>query len=261
MKPYLALARAAAKVALNYRLSFVLSLFGTLFQLVAMLAVWHVLLEKSAINGFTWEQMRWYLLVGFASGALVGLFADFEMAYRIRNGMIALDLIKPVRYQEARFAQVLGALWIEAAVVVLVGGITVLTSGPPVWPNAPTATLFVVSMLLLIMLKFLVLYLCGLACFWTQNYMGVQWARIAVVNLLSGAIVPISLLPRWLGSIAEWSPFAGMTSTPGLIMAGRIQGMNALLMVAVQLGWAMVLWYGAKLIWRVAVRQLTVNGG
>ncbi|MFG2041314.1 ABC transporter permease [Dactylosporangium sp. NPDC048998] len=261
MKRYLALARISAKNALRYRLTFVLSLFAVLFQFVAMMAVWHELLAGRSMNGYTWEQMRAYLLVAFASGALAGLFVDMRMAHRIRSGLVALDILKPVRYQEARFAEMLGGLWIEAGVVLMVALATVLLFGGVPRPAGPETALFVVSLALLVVLKFLVLYGCGLACFWTQNYMGVHWARIAVVNLLSGALVPLAFLPHWLRTAATWSPFAGITSTPGLILVGQLTGWRALLFVVVQAGWAIVLWVGAKALWRVAVRQLTVNGG
>jgi ABC-2 type transport system permease protein len=261
VRGYLALARIAAKNVLAYRLSFVLALFGVLFQFVAMLAVWRVLLDGTGMNGFTWPQMRAYLLVAFASGAVVGLLADFRMSFRIREGLVALDLIKPVRYQEARFAEVLGAAWIEVLVVIFVGAVTVLTAGGMSWPSGSGLVLFIISMLLVIPLKFVIVYLCGLASFWTQSYVGVQWARLAIVNLFSGALVPLAYLPGWLATVAAWSPFAGMTSTPGLIMVGQLQSGPAALSVAVQFGWVIVLWFGAKLLWRKAVRQLTVNGG
>jgi ABC-2 type transport system permease protein len=261
MRGYRALARATAKSALAYRMSFVLALFGVLFQFVAMLAVWRVLLADGPVGGFTWPQMRTYLLVAFASGALVSLFADFRMSFRIRNGDVSLDLVKPVRYQVARFAETLGGVWLEVLVVLLVGAATVLVAGALVTPHGGELALFALSMLLLIPLKFLIVYACGLLCFWTQNFIGVQWARLAIVNLLSGALVPLAYLPHWLGTLAAWSPFAGMASTPGLIMVGRVHGTQALVLVGVQLGWVVALWFGAKLLWRSAVRQLTVAGG
>jgi ABC-2 type transport system permease protein len=166
-----------------------------------------------------------------------------------------------VRYQEARFAEALGAVWIEALVVLGVVGVAVVVSGPLPLPEGGELALFVVSMVLLVPLKFLVVYLASLASFWTQNYIGVQWARVAIVNLLSGALVPLAYLPGWLATAATWSPFAGMTSTPGLILVGRVDGAQAALLVVVQLGWVVLLWYGAKLLWRSALRRLTVNGG
>lgn len=261
MRRYLALARATARSVLAYRMSFVLSLFGVVFQFVAMLAVWRVLLAHPTPGGFTWPQMRGYLLVAFASGTLVSLFADFRMALRIRSGLVALDLVKPVRYQEARFAETLGGVWIEILVVVLVGTITVAFAGGLTAPVGAGLVLFIASMLLLIPLKFLIVYACGLACFWTQNFIGIQWARVAIVNLMSGALVPLTYLPHWLSSAAAWLPFAGMASTPGLIFVGRVHGSAAFWLVMTQLIWVLVLWFGAKMLWRVAVRQLTVNGG
>jgi len=116
-------------------------------------------------------------------------------------------------------------------------------------------------MLLLVPLKFLIVYVSTLACFWTQNYMGVQWARLAVVNLLSGALIPLVYLPHWLATAAQWSPFAGLTSTPALIFLGRVDVRDGLVLVFVQLAWVLVLWFGARLVWRKALRRLTVNGG
>jgi ABC-2 type transport system permease protein len=52
-----------------------------------------------------------------------------------------------------------------------------------------------------------------------------------------------------------------MASTPGLIFVGRVHGSAAFWLVMTQLIWVLVLWFGAKMLWRVAVRQLTVNGG
>jgi ABC-2 type transport system permease protein len=261
VRGYRALARATARAALTYRLSFVLGIGTVLVQLVALLAVWHAILAEAPVNGFTWPQMRAYLLVAFAAGTLVSILGDFRMAFRILDGNVALDLVKPVDYQKARLAESLGGLWIELLlIVVVVGGTLALTGGVDV-PAGPALALFATSMLLLVPLKFLLVYVSTLACFWTQNYMGVQWARLAVINLLSGALIPLVYLPHWLATAAQWSPFAGLTSTPALIFLGRVGVRDGLVLVLVQLAWVLVLWFGARLIWRQAVRRLTVNGG
>ncbi len=261
MRPYLALGRAALRSSMQYKLSFALGMFGNLFQLVALLAVWRVLLADAPIGGFTEPQMRAYLLVAFTSGNLVSMFADFRMAYRIQSGLVSLDLVKPIDYQTARFAETLGGVFLElftAAVVWL--GVVLIVGGIPVPPPAQL-TLFALSMLLVIPLKFLIVYLTGPACFWTQNYIGLVWTRLAVVSLLSGTLIPLAFLPDWLATTAAWLPFAGMASTPGLIFVGRLGAGEAVAAVALQLVWVALLWFGTRRTWRVAVRQLTVHGG
>jgi ABC-2 type transport system permease protein len=261
MRAYLSLSRASAASVLAYRASFMLGLGGVFFQFIALLAVWRVLLADSPVQGFTWPQMRDYLLVAFAAGTLVSLNGDFRMAFRIQSGLVALDLVKPVDYQKARFAETIGGVWLELVVVSVVTSGSVLLLGGLSAPAAPSLLLFALSMLLVVPLKFLIVYVTTLACFWTENYMGVQWARVAVVNLLSGALIPLAYLPGWLATAAQWSPFAGLTSTPALIFTGQVGAGRALLLVAVQAAWVLALWFGARLIWRSAVRQLTVNGG
>ncbi|MFF5290699.1 ABC transporter permease [Paractinoplanes globisporus] len=261
MTGYRALARATARAALTYRFNLLLSLGAVLVQLVALLAVWRVILAQAPVNGFTWPQMRAYLLVAFAAGTVVSILGDFRMAFRILDGDVALDLVKPIDYQKARLAEALGGLWIEVILIGVVVGVTLAVTGGMDTPAGPALALFAASMLLLVPLKFLIVYVSTLACFWTQNFMGVQWARLAVVNLLSGALIPLVYLPHWLATAAQWSPFAGLTSTPALIFLERVDLGEGLTLVAVQLGWVLVLWFGARLVWRAALRRLTVNGG
>ncbi|GAA3303188.1 ABC-2 family transporter protein [Dactylosporangium vinaceum] len=263
MRAYTAHARAAALSALAYRGNFLMSLGGVAFQLIALLAVWKVLLGGAGtrIGGFDWPHMRSYLLVAFASGALVGTFVDFRMAWRIKSGLVALDLVKPVDYQRARLWEAIGGVWIEIAVIAVVATVSMLFSGVPDLPPGPELALFATSMLLLIPLKFIIVYFSTLACFWTQNDVGILWARQAVTGLLSGALVPLAYFPGWLATAAQWSPFAGLTSTPALIFVGQASGGRALLLVGVQLAWVIVLWYAARALFSRALRQLTVHGG
>jgi ABC-2 type transport system permease protein len=261
MRSYRALIRATARAALAYRLNLLLGLGAVLVQLIALLAVWRVILAQSSVHGFTWPQMRAYLLVAFAAGTVVSLMGDFRMAFRILDGDVALDLVKPIDYQRARFAEAIGGLWIEVVLIAVVVGVTLALTGGVDVPGGPGLALFIASMLLLVPLKFLIVYVSTLACFWTQNFMGVQWARLAVVNLFSGALIPLAYLPGWLATTAQWSPFAGLTSTPALIYLGRVDLRHGLALVAVQLAWVLALWFGARLVWQAALRRLTVNGG
>lgn len=261
MGPYRAMARAVALSAWAYRVNFLLGLGAVVFQMVALLAVWRVVLAETSVGGFTWPQMRAYLLIAFVSGTLVSALGDFRMAQRIHSGMVALDLAKPVDYQRARFAEMVGGLWLEIVVVALVAGVVVAVSGGIALPAGFALALFALSMLLMVPLKFLINYASTVLCFWTQNFIGVQWARVAVVNLFSGALIPLAFLPDWLAVPAAWSPFAGLTSTPALLFTGRVGAADGVVLVVVQLAWVVILWFGARLLWRVGLRRLTVNGG
>jgi ABC-2 type transport system permease protein len=259
--PYRALVRASLRSTMRYRLNFFMGMFGMFFQLIALMAVWRVLLVDAPIGGFSWPQMRAYLLVAFTCGMVVSSFSDWRMAYRIESGMVALDLVKPVDYQLARFAEIVGGILVELLLAVVVWLSVIAVGGPLPMPPPGRLVLFVASLVLVIPLKFLVTYICGLACFWTQHYNGIRWAQLAVVGLLSGSLIPIGFFPGWLATAAGWLPFAGMASTPGLIFVGRVDGAEALRLVALQAAWGVLLWLFARWAFSSAVRQLTVHGG
>ncbi len=257
---FLRLVINTARTTFAYRVGFVLGTFGTTFQLVAMVAVWNALLAGGAhLGGFSLTQMKAYLLVGYVTGVLGTGLGEHVMSDRIRSGQVALDLVKPANYQAMRFAETLGGLGVEIGLIIAVGSAFLLFAGPVVAPVH--LGLFVVSLLAVIPTKFLIVYLSTLLCFWTQNYHGVTWARSALSLVLSGALVPLALLPGWAQALAQALPFAGITSTPALIFAGRVESAHALVLVAVQYAWVVALWFAAQRAWQVAVRQLTVHGG
>ena len=262
MRPYLAVTRTAVRAVLAYRLNFVLGFFGSIVQLLAMYAVWQALLDgRPDVGGLTWPQMKAYLMVVFLTGSLVSVVSDFEMADRIRDGMVSLDLVKPVSYQKARFAETLGAVGLElcAATTICLG--YALLAGPMAVPGGGMLALFLLSLLAVIPVKFLFSYLGSLACFWTQNYFGVLWARQTLVLLLSGALVPLSLMPSLLRDVAEVLPFVGVAATPARIFAGDVPGTVAVVLVLQQILWGAALWLMARGCWTWALRRLTVHGG
>jgi ABC-2 type transport system permease protein len=259
--PYWALTRASMRSTLRYRFSFFMGMFGMLFQLVALLAVWRVLIGGATLGGFSWPEMRAYLLVAFTCGILVNSLADWRMAYRIESGMVALDLVKPIDYQLARLAEIVGGILVELGMAAVVWISVILLGGGLPVPSPGRLALFGLSLVLVLPLKFLIAYTCGLACFWTHHYNGIRWTQLAVVGLLSGTMIPIAFFPGWLATTAAWLPFAGMASTPGLIFVGRVDGPEALRLVALQAGWAVLLWVFARWAFRSALRQVTVHGG
>jgi ABC-2 type transport system permease protein len=262
VRAYFALTRVTARATMTYRMNFILGQFALIFQLLAMLAIWRVLLASGKhVAGFDWPQMKAYLMVGFCSGVLVSMYADFRMAGRIRDGTVALDLTKPLDFQTARFAETLGGVWAELITAAIVcSSVLFVTGGIPV-PSTPAAALFVLSMLAVVPLKFIIVYAFCLACFYTQNYLGVYWARLAIVSLLSGALVPLSFYPGWLQGLAQVMPFASLASTPALIYLDQVDVGAALRLIGTQLAWVIVLWSVTRLLFRGAVRQLTVHGG
>jgi ABC-2 type transport system permease protein len=261
LRAYRALGRAALRSLVAYQTSFLFGLLATTLAAAAMLYLWRSVLAAGTIHGFDWPAMKAYLLVAFVAGSLVSSYVDYRMAGRIQQGEVAMDLVRPVDYQRSRFAEALGFGVYELGTGIVVAAAAAALFGGVPAPARQSLGLFAASAVLVLPLRFGIVYLSALVVFWTRNYVGVQSARIALITLFSGGLVPLAFFPGWLQGLASALPFAGMASTPALLYVGGLAGAGAWRAVGVQASWTVGLWWLGRAMWRGASRQLTVHGG
>ena len=76
--------------------------------------------------------------------------------------------------------------------------------------------------------------------------------------LLSGAVIPLALMPWGIGGVLGYLPFAALASAPLRIYTGTG---DAVSLLALQAGWAAVLWLLAHLMWNANRERLVTHGG
>ncbi|THV38535.1 ABC transporter permease [Glycomyces buryatensis] len=260
-----AMDRAFAAIALRRKLAYKLHwVFGIVLGgagLLVGLAMWSNLLGSGEIAGYDWDAMRAYLIIGFFTATIAFGGEDWLMADRILDGLIAVDLTKPVDFQRARAAEFMGALvsTVPTAVFGTVGAWLLFRPPGPVTPLAGALT--AVSILLILPLSFGITYLSILVCFWTKRYLGIMWLREALLSFFSGMMIPLALMPNWMQVVAWSMPFAHFTTTPANIYLGRVDTFGALGLIAAEIAWVVGLWFAGRLIFKRAIKKVTVHGG
>lgn len=261
--PYLAIVQTAAQQAVAYRINTLSGIVGNFFWIAILYYLWRAAFAREArIGSFTWDEMRTYILLAHGINALVGFPTAQRMMQTIRTGDVVVDMVRPLNYLRAQLAQTAGLAVVEGVcgfAIVLALGLFVVEIVPPVSPLA--AVLFVGSVAIGFVTKFLVVFSVSLLCFWTINSLGLNWAQLAVVNVLSGVIVPIQFLPGWLQPLAEWSPLRGIVATPVGMYLGQYEGRALLATLALQVGWLVALWVAADRAWPRAFRAVEIQGG
>ncbi|MCC3764309.1 ABC-2 family transporter protein [Glycomyces sp. TRM65418] len=256
-----ALVVVSFKRRLAYKSQWALGLaLGGGSMLIAM-AMWHNLLGSGTLAGYDWDSMRAYTIIGFVAATMVFGAADFQMADRILDGHIAVDLTKPVDFQRARAAEYIGSM-ISTAPTAVAGVLGAWLLFDPPGPATPLAgALTAVSFALVFPLAFGITYLSVLVCFWTKRYLGVMWLREALLSFFSGLMIPLAFMPGWLQTLAWALPFPHFTTTPAVIYLGRVDTAGALGLIAAEAAWAVGLWFLGRLVFRHAVKKVTVHGG
>lgn len=262
-RKYFSLARTSLSITFVYRAGFVLNMLGTIFYVVAMFYLWQtIFLGSNALGGFTWPEMKAYLLVSFLLNSLMTWFAEWNMSVDIKEGRVATDLARPMDFQASRMATAFGPVPFEFVSALAVGAIVATVFGGIALPADPLhLAVFLVSAFLATLIKFGLVYCVSMTAFWTTGIDGIMVGRVAIQNIFSGALIPLVFFPDWLRVLAAVLPFQGMISTPALIYLGKMDWPTTALMLSVQAVWGIGLILLGRLVWRGAVRAVTINGG
>ncbi|THV30655.1 ABC transporter permease [Glycomyces paridis] len=257
----LAFATVTFKRKIAYKTTWLFSILFGGWSLLAGLAVWSQIIGDGELGGYDWSAMKAYLVIGFLTATLAWAGSDWEMANRILDGHVAIDLTKPVDFQRARAAEYIGGMTASVPAAILGTALAALAFRPAPPVSALAALLTGISVLFIFPLAFCISYLATMTCFITQRFLGVQWAKDSLVAFFSGMMVPIALMPVWLQGVAWALPFVHFTTTPASIYLGRVDTAGALGLIAAQAAWAAGLWFIARLIWARLVKKVTIHGG
>lgn len=264
MRTYFQLAAAGFHRYSTYRMAIAAgvvtqSVFGFIRVSVMFAAV---AAAGGELAGYDQRQAATYVWLGQALLAPMALFGWTELADRIKTGDIAVDLARPVDVQLSWWAADLGRalfqLLTRGLAPLLIGALTIGLALPGSWTAYPLGLL---SVLVATSLSFVVRYGVNLIAFRALEIRGFIGLYLVVVGPFSGLYVPVHLFPDWLRTIAYATPFPSMLQSPIDILSGRVLGLEAVAVLAVQLGWLAVMVVFTRWLMTRATRQLVVQGG
>ncbi|WP_240941244.1 ABC-2 family transporter protein [Paenibacillus sp. HB172176] len=263
MYKYVSLAKLSMQNTVAYRGTFIISILGNFIYLLSIFYLWNVVFTaKEQLGGLSWDQMKGYLIISFFMNGLISFYSEGTISGKIVDGSVALDMLKPVDFQKARLSEVLGAGVFESFVSIVMIFIMAPTIFSGVYnPHWYTWLLLLVSVGAALLIKFGIIYLTCLLCFYTTSRYGLSLARTAIMNLLSGALIPLIFFPKWLEVICTYLPFQGIVFIPASIYLERVDGAEAIGLIGLQLVWVVILWWAGKLLWNWAIKQVTIHGG
>jgi ABC-2 type transport system permease protein len=263
LKKYVRHILCAIQETMAYRASYFVNIISQFISYIAIFFLWKAIYASgSIIGGMGWNDMQGYLLISLFASALISGSSEFRTSRAIWTGNIAVELVRPVDYQQANFAITIGSGLAEGVLVAAIGlGFAALIgfSTPP--GHLITWLYFLLAMAFSFTIKFLVVYIFGLFTFWTTSGMGLIWIRRGVTDFFSGALIPLTFFPGWLQGVADWLPFRGIVFVPGTIFIEKMPEPQIFASFALDIAWIVGLWYLARVIWFFAMRKVTIQGG
>jgi ABC-type uncharacterized transport system permease subunit len=228
-------------------------------RVCVLLALWRVVLGgREDAPPMSLDSVQSYALLAEVFSDQLNVRTTLSDAFW--QGTITQHFLRPMALVPQFAAEMLGG-WLVGLVLF---SLPLLLAAPllgvdPRPANALALVAFAASLLLAICVGVAIDFIASaLTVALEQPVWLVQWVRHAVSVVLSGAVVPLALLPWGLGPILEWLPFASLAWAPLAIYTGMG---DAPRLLALQVFWALALWPLAGWLWRANREKVVGYGG
>ncbi len=255
------LLRVGLAGAVAYRAEMFVWTLATTMPLV-MLALWSSVSRDAPIGRYGQPQFVAYFLATFIVRQVTGSWAFWEINFEVRNGTLAMRLLRPVHPLWTFAAENLASMPMRIAVSLPVALIALSVVGAGwVTHDLVVWALWLLSIAGAWLITLLVNLTIGCAAFFLESSAKLMDAWGLLFFLLSGYLIPIDLFPPGLAKVIDWLPFRYQIGLPVELMTGAHGRGEAVALVALQWVWVAIAVAVTSIAWRRGVRRFAAFGG
>jgi len=249
-----------------YRVNFFLEILSGILSSLIVVFLWMAIYRysgKDVIGGYSLGEMVTYLLgAGLINSFILTTAENPETSQSIQEGTLSTLLIQPINPYGIWFARDLGS----KAFYFLLG----LTGYMVVFfffrqyllfsASLGHFLFFLVSLMLAALLQFFLFEALSLLAFWVENTYGIRFTMRVIMEVVAGAIVPLSFFPQILQKVFLSLPFPFLIYLPMRIYLGKIP-LDAIVFEMMKEGlWIVGLALLNLAIWKKGIRQYVAMG-
>lgn len=267
MKPYLSLFRVRLINGLQYRAAALGGLSTQFFWGIMLVFIYAAFYSGAGeAGGFSYKDLVTFIWLQQAFLSLVFLYDwDSELLDMITTGGISYELCRPVNLYQVWYTKLLSKRVARASLRFMPVIIFAFILPYPYnlsLPASPTSfCLFLITLSLGLFLLVAISMLIYISIFKTMSPVGSIGIFGIIGEFFSGMTIPIPLMPWWLQRICMMLPFRYTSDLPFRVYSGSIATNEALMGIALQLIWIIVLIPTGALMMRRVTRMSVIQGG
>ena len=248
---------------LAFRLRYYTGIFTYIIYVTVYYFIWTAVYRHSGpLHGYDLPQILTYVSVGWMMRSFYWNTIDQEMAYEVIEGKIATALLKPLSIQGMWLARAAGESAFRLGMLTAPMAVAVALIFPV---KPPASVLHLVLFVPAVAGSFLLMggvnFLVGTCAIHLESILALIRAKLWLIELLSGVLLPMPFFPSWAQAILRWLPFEHIAFSPLQIYLGKVAPVEAFTLLLIQWAWVAALAGLGALWWRRSIRQITIHGG
>jgi ABC-2 type transport system permease protein len=266
MKRYLDYYLTTMKIAIlsqfQYRAQNYFYMIGMIAEPVIYLVVWSTVAENQggSVGGYTAGGFAAYYIVWTLVRNMNIVFTPYGWEWRIQRGQLSGELLRPIHPIHSDVAYFAG--W-KVVVIILwlpIAAILSLIFKPTLDPTWLQVVVFFFAIWGAYLIRTMLLALLGMITFWTTRVGAIYELFFALELVLSGRLVPMTLMPDWVQTIAFYLPFQWTFFFPIEALVGQLTPTELFAGLGMQVLWIAIGTLSVNIVWHFGIRRFSAVG-
>ncbi len=262
LMPYFAYLKKSFLNRSAYRFDHLMGILSTCLRIFIFWEIYRALYGGAQeIDGITLSMVttNFILSMGLEAAFYV---QDFYVPEKIRDGSIALELLRPISFKGRMLAENMGNACFNLIFRFLPALLLALFLIGILPPASFVMFLgFVVSAVLGYGVLWSISFAVQMLSFWFVNIWSLNTIKNVFVNVLSGTSIPLWFMPEWMDGVMKFTPFSSIYFTPVQIYLGQLSWQQIAAKCVIQVVWILILYSIGDILWKMGQRKLVVQGG
>jgi len=247
--------------AIAYRLEFLLEIVGSAaVPVILQLVLWYSIFKTSGATqfaGMTYQELISYTWMTLLFSQIRGGDLDFSLIEMIRTGTLNNYLLRPVGVIQFIYMRGLGE---RILIVTLCLGLGILSTA-----FSSVSPFQLILGMLLALVGNVIAFMIGAAlssvAFYWENAFAALMVKNMIVSLLSGELLPLTLIPHQYSWIWKATPFYLFVFGPTQVALGKWSASEWAVQMGIGLAWIIGLSLVIKLLWGISMKRYQGLGG
>lgn len=260
---YLATMRISILSQIQYRVANYFYMIGMIAEPVIYLVVWSTIAEQQGgeVGGYTAGAFAAYYIVWTLVRNMNIVFTPFGWEGRIRQGNLAMELMRPMHPIHNDIAYFAGWKFVVILLWLPLAALLTWVFKPALDFTWLEVLVFFLAIWGAYLIRTMLLSLLGMITFWTTRVSAVFELYFGLELILSGRLVPLTLMPGWVQTLSNYLPFKWTFFFPIETLVGSMSTQELWTGVGMQILWITIGASILSLVWRAAIKQFSAVGG